>query len=317
MSKVAKKLKEHRALRALKNLTKKITLPGFEGISLHDVGLFFIKGIQHGDILSRASAVAFSFFLALFPSIIFLFTLIPYIPIDNFQSRLFEMLRHLMSESAFEAARETITEIITQPNSGLLSFGFVLALYFSTNGFNAMIGAFNRSYHIIETRNWFWQRLISLILVFIMTLLLILAIGIIVLSEKMIHLIFSDGFLETWLIVVGRWLVLFVLCFSTISFIYYLGPSKKNRWKFFSAGSMFATLLSILTSIGFSYYVNNFGSYNKLYGSIGTLIVIQMWIYFNCLVMILGFELNASIHVAKNRKGTEIDFQKLDRAQGE
>lgn len=312
VSKLLSLIKRSAPVKAVNTVARKIILPGFQKITLFDAGKFFIRGIRHGAILSRASSVSFSFFLALFPSIIFLFTLIPYIPVENFQPMLFEMLKQLMSESAYAAAQDTITEIITRPNKGLLSFGFILALYFSTNGFNAMIGAFNRTYHDIETRGWLWQRLISLLLVIITTLLLILAIAIIVLSEKAIQHIFNDGFIETWLIVVGRWFVLFALCFSTISFIFYLAPSKKNRWTFFSAGSMFATILSIITSIGFSYYVNNFGSYNKLYGSIGTLIVILMWIYFNCIVMILGFELNASIQVAKNRKRSEIDFKVLE-----
>lgn len=313
VTKIITSIKKSALVKALKKITQKIVLPGFEQIALYDVGNFFIKGIQHGAIPSRASAVSFSFFLALFPSIIFLFTLIPYIPIDNFQNMLFQMLRTVMSVSAFAAAQDTIAEIITQPNKGLLSVGFILALYFSTNGFNAMIGAFNRSYHDIESRSWIWQRLISILLVIIITSLLILAIGIIVFTEKAIYHIFNEGLFETWLLLIGRWLVLFALCFSAISFIFYLAPSKKNRWKFFSAGSTFATVLSVLTSIGFSYFVNNFGNYNKLYGSIGTLIVILMWIYFNCLVMILGFELNASIHVAKNHKGKEIDFEGMEQ----
>jgi membrane protein len=306
----AKKILQSKPVRAISSLTKKIVLPGFDGIDLYDVSKFFFRGIKHGALVTRASSLAFFFFLAIFPSIIFFFTLIPYVPIADFQVKLFELLRGIIPEAAFTEVQGTITDIISRPNGGLLSFGFILALYFSTNGFNAMIGAFNSTYHAVETRNWLTQRLVSVLLVIITTSLIIVAISILVASEYFFSNMFEHRGVTYHLLNMGKWLTLFFLFFISVSFIYYLGPSKKNKWKFLSAGSTLATILSIIASIGFAYYVNNFGSYNKLYGSIGTLIVIMMWIYFNSLILLLGFELNASIRDAK--KGREINFEVLD-----
>ena len=286
----------------LAETAKKIVLPGFEKVPLYNVMKFFFQGIQKGAITSRASAVAYSFFLGIFPSIIFLFTLIPYVPIDNFQQQLMQLLSELMPKAAYESTQSTLEEIITHQNSGLLSFGFIAALYFSTNGFAAMISAFNNTYHEIETRTWLMQRMVSLLLVLIITVLLITAIGLIIFSELALNKMFEQGAFSYFLLRTGRWIILFMLCFCMISFMYYLGPAKKVKWRFISAGSTLATFLSIVTSIGFTYYVNHFGKYNKLYGSIGTLIIIMLWIYFNALTILIGFELNASIDNAKKVK---------------
>jgi membrane protein len=288
----------HRTIKA----SKKLILPGFEGLSLYVVSKFFFQGIQNGALNMRASALAFSFFLALFPSIIFLFTLIPYIPINHFQDELFNLLKSLLPRAAFETTEETIVDILKTPRSGLLSFGFISALYFSTNGFNALIEAFNETYHEIETRSALMQRLVSILLVIITTLLLLVAIGLIVGAQFAFHLLTDKDAIEYYLILYGQWIILLALCFSFISLTYYLGPKNNKQRRLFSAGSTLATLLTIGTSILFSYYVNNFGNYNKLYGSIGTLIVIMLWLYINSIILLLGFDLNVSIYRAKKEK---------------
>ncbi len=291
-------------------------MPGFEGLPLYDVLKFFFKGIVKGAITSRASSLAFSFFLALFPSAIFLFTLIPYIPIEGFQDELIALLRAFMPSSAFEAMEETLEDIILHQRGGLLSIGFITALYFSTNGFNAMISAFNQSYHTVETRKLWMQRLISLLLVFIQTLLILSATALLIYTEYLSkQLAIQSGSFWAYMMNLGKLLIVFSLFFCSISSIYYLGPSKKSGWRFVSAGSTFATLLCIVTSLGFAYYVNNFGSYNKLYGSIGTLIVIMLWIHFNSVILLLGFELNVSIKHAKKDREARIDFKQVEEQE--
>lgn len=312
IKKITDRIRKLKPVVLLVGLTKRLVIPGFEGLPLYNVLTFFFKGITEGAISLRASSMAFSFFLAIFPSIIFLFTLIPYVPIDNFQVELLLLLKSFMPTAAYETIKGTLEEIITRQNSGLLSFGFIAALYFSTNGFNAMINAFNQSYHSIETRKPLMAQLISLILVLILSTLLIIAIGLLVFTEIVLNKItFLENY-ESYLIIMGRWVVLFGLFFCVISFIYYLGPATKAKtgWKFVTAGSTFSTILSIITSIGFAFYVNNFGQYNKLYGSIGTLIVMLLWIYFNSVILLLGFELNASIHNAKTGKLRSLDSLK-------
>ncbi len=285
----------------IRNTAKKITLPGFEKMSLYEVAIFFFTGMREGSLPMRASAVSYNFFLAIFPSIIFVFTLIPYIPIENFQEKLLQLLSGFMPYNAYEATRETIEDIITNQRGGLLSVGFISALYFSTNGINSLITAFHTTYHDIEERTPFQQRLASILLVIIFVVLMVIGIGLIIFSEYVLNRIFTEGHFVYYLVMIGRWIILFALFYSLVSFTYFIGTSRKARWRFASAGSMFATVLSVITSVGFTYYVNNFGNYNKLYGSIGTLIVILLWLYFNSLVLLLGFELNVSIQQAKQK----------------
>lgn len=287
----------HRIIKA----SRKIVLPGFEGLPLYIATKFFFHGVHNGAIIMRAQSLAFSFFLALFPSIIFLFTLIPYIPVEHFQDSLFNLLQALLPKSAFVAAEETIADILKNERSGLLSFGFISAMYFSTNGFNAMINAFNETFHDFETRTPLKQRLISILMVIITTLLVSIAITLIIFSELGLQYLIEKDKVAYYLILFGKWIILVALCFCFISFNYYLGPKRKKGFRFFSPGSILATFLTILTSILFAYYVNNFGNYNKLYGSIGTLIVIMLWIFINSLILLLGFDLNASILSAKKK----------------
>lgn len=283
----------------LEDFSKRIILPGFDNLPLYDVIRFFWIAIHKGALTTRASSLAFNFFLAIFPGIIFMFTLIPYIPIDNLNQEIFNVLREILPHNAFQATKDTVEDILQRQRGGLLSLGFILAMFFATNGVLAMIKAFNSSFYSVETRKPLMMRLVALSLVIILTFLLLIAVGSIVFSSILMTTLVSKGYLEAdiifYLIEIGRWIITLALLFFGFSFIYYLGPSKKKEYRFISAGSTLATMLTILTSLGFAFYVNNWGQYNKLYGSIGTLMVIMIWIYLNSLVLLIGFELNASI----------------------
>lgn len=301
------KIREATPIKQILLLSKKLVIPGFNKLSLYEVAKFFFRGIWEGYIPSRASSLAFSFFLALFPAIIFLFTLIPYIPIDGFQDELFLLLKSVLPGDAYESAKTTIDDVIHHGRSGLLSFGFILAIFFSTNGISAMISEFNHTIHIKETRSYLHQRYVALVLTLILSLLLITAIVLIVFSQNFSeHLVEKGMFSQKIADIIGlsRWAILITLLFLGIAFLYYYAPSKKTRFRFFSAGATLSTILVVITSVGFSYYVANFAQYNKLYGSIGTLIVILLWIYFNSISLLLGFELNASITSAGNLRDT-------------
>jgi membrane protein len=295
-----------RRLRRFLHRGNKITLPGFEGIPILEVGFFFFRRITTSQLQTRSRALAFSFLLALFPTIIFLFTLIPYIPIDNFQARVLTMIQTLMPSNTFEAARTTIEDIILQQRGGLLSFGFLFALFVSADGILAMIRWFNRSYHGRETRGGLRVRLIAIGLTIILAIMATIAIALIVTSELLFSYISQReilvNFFQLILLHISRWVILIGLCFASISMLYYFGPAKKEKLKFISAGASLATLLVILTSLGFNFFITNFGQYNKIYGSIGTLIIILIWLYINCMVLLVGFELNVSIQKAKKSK---------------
>ncbi len=289
-----------------------IILPGKSKITLFEIGNFLITAIGKGKISIRASSIAFKMFLAVFPAIIFLFTLIPYIPIDNFQDQLLDLFKSFMPKEAYLTVRDTIIDIAVHKRGGLLSVGFVFALYFSTNGINAIITAFNETSLSLETRTWFKKRLISIFLVVILTVLVTVAVALITSSGFLLDYLVKEDILEKnvtyYLLIAANWLVVVALSYFAISFIYYFAPAKKTDWKFFSLGSSIATILTIIVSVGFSIFVNNFGQYNKLYGSIGTLIVVLIWIYLNAFILLIGFEINTSIknvYIKRNLKKLE------------
>jgi len=226
-----------------KVLTKarKIILPGFDRMPLYDVMVFFWRSIVNGALSTRASAIAFSFFVGLFPAIIFLFTLIPYIPIDNFQNQLFLLIKDMVPANAFMAIEETVQDILTRQRGGLLSLGFFMALIFSTNGFASMMTAFDASLHSFERRTWLGQRLTALLLLAIMSVLLTVAIALITYGQHFINYMANNGYLRDhfiiYMLTIGKWIVILVLFFMANSFLYYLAPAKKTKWRFISAGS--------------------------------------------------------------------------------
>jgi membrane protein len=287
-------------------LTKRIIVPGFDGMPLYDVAKFFILGLVKGSITSRASSIAFSFFMAVFPMIIVFFTLIPFIPIHNFQDSLLNFINNIVPDQAEPVIKSTMTDIIHQPHGRLLSLTFVLALIFATNGFDSVAEAFDNTVHSIETRTWFKQKLISTLLFFIIGLILVISIVLLTTVTFVIDYLVLKHILTSlitvYLLQAGKWVILLAMFFFTISFIYYLAPARSSKFRFISAGSSLATALTAIATAGFNYYVSNFSSYNALYGSIGTLLIVLVWIYFNALILLIGFELNASIQEASRDK---------------
>lgn len=283
--------------------TKVVILPGFRPLPLYTVAAFFFKEIKQDSLVNRASSLAYSFLLATFPVIIFLFTLIPYIPVNNFQDTLLTLIRTVLPHNAYLALKDTINDIINHGNLSLLSFGFLTAMIFATNGIAKLMKAFNKSFLVEETRTWLKRRWIALLLTMVIALSLFVAIIILIIGQGMI-LFVQDHFESTktflkYVVKLVNWAIIIGLFFVTISILYRYGPANKRKWKFVNPGSILATTLAVLTSIGFSFYINNFSSYNKVYGSIGTLIVVMIWLYLNSLILLIGFELNASIDLSK------------------
>ncbi len=293
-------------IRNLLRLSKEIRIPGFDGLPLYDVMAFFIKGMQEGWLNLRASAVAFNFILAIFPAIIFFFTLIAYIPIDGFQEQLMAIMKVILPENAYSSISETIEDIITRQRGGLLSVTVISAMYFSTNGVSALIDSFNTTYHTIESRPYLIQRGFALLITLILVFFVVLAIGLIIFGQVGMQYLAQQGWVEDGVVRfslnLGRYIIIITLLFFAISVLYFLGPAKQTTWRFFSAGSSLATVLVLVTSVGFTYFVDNFGTYNKLYGSIGTLVIVMLWMLLNSMALLIGFELNASIEDAKLRE---------------
>lgn len=283
-------------------MSKRIIVPGFDGMPLYNVAKFFFQGLSKGSVTARASSIAFSFFLSIFPMIIVFFTIIPFIPINDFQDSLLNFINNVIPDQAEPVIRSTMNDIILRPRGQLLSLTFALALIFAINGFDSIIDGFNNTVHSLETRSWIKQKLISLLLFFIISIILVISIVLLTtgtfLLEYLVEKHVFSSMVNVYLVQFGKWLILVSMFFFTISFIYYLAPARSSKFRFISAGSSLATFLTVIATVGFNFYVSNFSSYNALYGSIGTLLIVLVWIYFNALILLIGFELNASIKKA-------------------
>jgi membrane protein len=251
--------------------------------------------------------MAFSFFISIFPAIIVLFTLLAYTPLyENFDEVLRQSIDEVMPGDAGNMLFKTVQDIATIPRSGLLSFGFFLSIWFASNGMLTMMVGLEKEYaEAFRRRSELEKRLIAIQLTFLLALTLVVSVILVILGNTILGFVFQfvkTDFITRWAVFSFRWIVVIALFYTGISTIYRYGSSTHRKIPFFTPGATLATLLSILSSWGFSFYVDNFGTYNKVYGSIGTLIVLMVWLQLNCLIILIGFELNASILVLRARR---------------
>ncbi len=290
---------------------KKIPMSRSKNVSLYKVLKIFSKNVKQDDVLDRANGVAYNFILAIFPTIIFLFTLIPYItslvPEVNTKS-IMEFLSTMMPASMYDVIAVTIEDIIGNSRGGLLTFGVLFALYLATNGMMALMRAFNACYKTEEKRSVIKTRLIATGLTLNLAFVIFLAVILLVVGQFVLDYVLANLPEFPWLdlkdytlylILALRFVVIFLVFFFAIASIYYFAPTVHYDWRFFSLGSIVATLGILGVSYGFSYYVTNFGSYNKVYGSIGVLIALMIWVQLVTTVLLFGYEIDASIHEAK------------------
>ena len=275
-------------------------------MSLYDVLEMYFIGIIEGALTTRASGIAYSFFMAIFPFLLFIFTLIPYIPIDGFQEGLLSIITDVLPPKTYDLIGPVIEDIIKNQYSGLLSFGFIVSLFLMANGVNAIFGGFEYSYHIKEVRNVFRAYFIAVLVSLIIVVFLIITVVIITFLELYIKERGGLQWLEDNLIwlQIGRALIFLTMIFITVSMLYHYGVKEGKESRFFSPGAVLTTILSILTFYLFGIYVNEFAKYNELYGSIGTLLILMLFIWLNAIILLLGFELNASIATLRKRNKT-------------
>ena len=277
--------------------SKVTKLPGFGGIPLFDVVKFFISQVRRFSMTERASSIAFNFVMAIPPSIIFLFTLIPFIPISfQFEEQLYGLIRDVVpGEKNNSVLIKFLQDFINNPRSGLLSLGFILSLFFSSNAVIGIMRSFDKNYHGFRKRNEFQKRITALQITMILFVFMLLSILLLIGQGVVLKWIGIKSVLIRNIIENARWVVIIFLFFTSISYIYRHAPAVHKKWKMENPGSILATLLMIIFTWGFSYWVNHFGNYNQLYGSIGTVLILMLLIYFNSLVLLIGFELNVSI----------------------
>jgi membrane protein len=277
--------------------SKKIHPPGFQGIPLFDVVKFFFDQVKKTGMRERASAISFNIILAIPPAIIFLFTLIPYLPISQmFIHQMFGIIRDVIpGEKNNSSIIKFLDDFITHPRNDLLSIGFLLALFYSSNAIMGIMRSFDKNYIGFVKRKALEQRGVAIKLTLILFILVFASVLALVAQDAVLKWIGIKSTALRTTIRTVRWVVIVLLFFYIISYIYKHAPSVDKKWKLINPGSILATFLMLLFTLLFSYWVNRFGNYNKLYGSIGTILILMLLIYFNSLVLLIGFELNVSI----------------------
>lgn len=301
---ILKKIQDIKIVKDTEIYLKNKTFLGFEGVPVYYVLVFLIRSLKKGAILQYSAAITFNFFLAIFPSIIFIFTLISYIPLYNFQNELFVLLEDSMPPNVFEASEGILMDIINNQHGGLLSFGFFGALFFAANGVKSLIEVFNKILVTKEKRGWIKERLIALLLTIVLCLLIFISVIFLIIGGLTLGYMVEFNIIKSnftvYLIAILELAVILIFYFFSVSFLYYFGSSEKRSEKrFITLGAFFSTVFSIVSSLIFYFYVNNFSTYNKLYGSIGVLIIFLLWMYINSLFLLLGFEINSCIIRAK------------------
>lgn len=296
------KLEKIPVIRPLMHFTQKIKLPWLEGLSFYDLLELYFIGIAKGAFSYRASAIAFSFFMALFPFALFILNLIPYIPIENFQADFLQFVEESVPPNTYDAIYKIINDILNNSYQGLLSSGFLLSIFLMANGVNAILGGFENSRHITVTRGFFRQYAVSIGIAMLLSLLLIITVSSIVVFEYIIQTMKSQGIFDNInLVSIGRFAFVGIMILTATSILFKFGTKQTRRNSFFSIGSIFTTVLIILTSFVFGIYVVRFAKYNELYGSIGTLLILMIYIWLNCMILLLGFELNGAINRLKRK----------------
>ncbi len=318
---IEKRLEKIPVINWLVALLKRIRLPGFEGLSIYDLSEMYIRGIVQGALSTRASSIAFSLFMALFPLLIFMVTLVPflvsYISFENanFDAEFLTFLESFLPTATGEYFGEIYQQIKDQKRGGLLSSSFLISIFLMANGVNAIFGGFETSYHVNLTRNFFRQYLYALMVGLILSILIIVGFVAFVYFE-----VYVLGYLKEFAernsggvlgeedvigVQIAKFLFFIVLSYLTTATLYYFGTAEGKQARFFSAGALMTTILFLLTSYLFGVYVEKFARYNELYGALGGLLILMVYIWLNSNILLLGFELNASLNWLRKNYGKD------------
>lgn len=309
---IEEKLDKIPVLNWLVRLLKNIRLPGFEGLSIYDLIEMYVRGIVEGALSTRASAIAFSLFLALFPLLIFMLTLVPWLielftlQNTNFDANFPAFLESFLPTATSDYFEDIFQQIKDQKRGGLLSSSFLLSIFLMANGVNSIFAGFETSYHIRLTRNFLKQYAYALMVGLILSVLIIIGFVAFVYFEVYVLRYLSEFAARQGGYVIGeedilgvqiaKFLFFIILSYLTTATLYYFGTAEGKHAKFFSAGALMTTLMFLLTSYLFGVYVDNFARYNELYGALGGLLILLVYIWLNSNILLLGFELNASLN---------------------
>jgi membrane protein len=287
--------------------SKQISLPGFEGLPVFDVLSFFLRQTQQVGLNERAAAIAFNFLMAIPPLAIVLFTLLSHLPMSgNLYEESLILLRRITPDNSTYTILKSIMDDFFRPDSALISVGLIFAIFFSSNAVITIMRTFNKSMlHIeVEKRNFLQIRYEAIKLTVLIIVLIVATILILVSQGRALTYIRSwlniGSKSYNWIVELIRFMLTFFMVFFSIAFIYKFAPAVQKKWKLASPGAILATFLIIGFTYVFSYWVNNFAAYNKVYGTLGSILILMSLVFVNSLVLLIGFELNVSINSLKS-----------------
>lgn len=289
------------------HLLKNTSLPGLAGVPLWDIGTIIVEELNKDDITIRANSMAFSFLLSIFPLLILIFSLIPFLPYQNLEAYydyLVNLIDQFLPHESSSFIVNILEDILFNQRGGLLSFSLLLALYFASNGINYMMIGFEKQYKdTFKSRSFLYRRALSIFLTFLLGTTFIVSVVFIFLSNELISSLANYLDITNYAnaLIIVKYIVILVSIYTIISIVYRFGTNFKNKFGYFSPGATIATLFSVLSSLVFSFYVNNFSNYNQIYGSIGALIILMLWLQLNSYILLFGFELNVSVILNRHR----------------
>jgi len=309
LKRLKRKLLFSRTNRRLLGWAKRILPPGFEGFSLHQISRFFFKALAEGDLVTRASAISFKLFVAFFPAVIVLLTLIPFIPVQDFQEKLLGTFKEMLPLEVFRFIETTLHDLVVKKHGTLLSVSFLVGVFVASNSIDAILRGFSGSTNLTTWHSPVKQRLLSLGLLLALPLLIILSIPVLALGGTAIRKLNELGVftsdLQVFALFTAKWLVSILLVLTFVSLLYSAGDPTTRRFRIITPGALLAVFLILIVSQALGFVFGHITNYNALYGSIGAILAVQLWIYVNMITLLIGYELNTSIARARIlRKGT-------------
>ena len=285
----------------IKNIVKwsrNAKIPGLHGLTVYKLVEMYGTGIIEGSFSPRASSIAYSFFVALFPFMLFILNLIPYIKIEGFQTRFLIFIEEALPSQTADLFYPVIADIAINPRGGLLSFVIILSLFLAANGVNAAFSAFEESYHVTLNRGFLKQYAFAFAVSLLLALLLIITVSVIVYGEFLINDLTQHAYIKNDLFWISllQVTVFILMVYIAVATLYFFGTREGRKTRFFSLGALVTTLLFIVTTYLFGIYIDDFSTYNELYGSLGALLIMMLYIWINSNLLLLGFELNIALY---------------------
>ncbi len=289
---------------------RKVVVPGMDGATLFDFIKFFLIELRTVRLTERAAAVTYNFLMAMPPTFLFLFSLVPYLPLKNVHQTIFATLKLLTpNQKIYLNVSGVVRDFLEKPHQNALSTGLLMVLFFSSNGMVGLMKSFDKSEALYKKRNAFQRRWTAIKLTVMLIIVSMLTLSVLILQNKSLNKVVLAIFPDLLAVKILSIIILIPVIFVTFCLIYTYGPSLTHRFKFVTPGSIFATIVSLLSTSVFYFLVNNFLNYNKVYGSIGTLIAFMVFIWLNTVIILLGYELNVSILLGKLKQAKANEYK--------